>query len=43
MILFIVIKMGPELLQSPHTQILPSREMYDEGVHCIWEGVLKTA
>lgn len=43
MILFIVIKMGLELLQSPHTHILPSRAMYDEGVHCIWEGVLKTA
>lgn len=37
MILFIVIKMGPELLQSPHTQILPSWEMYGEGVHCIRE------
>lgn len=43
MILFIVIKMGPDLLQSPQTQILPSREMCNEGVHCIREGVLKTA
>lgn len=30
MILFIVIKMGPDLLQSPHTQILPERCMMKE-------------